>query len=331
MMAAHFIDVGQGSAVLLEFSCGALMVDTGGQAVQDTDNLLDYLTRFFRRRTDLARTIETVFITHNHVDHTRALVQVADSFRIRNIIEHGKRGGPNDQGDRPLRRLIDARATNGITFVDLDQADVAGGLTTELIDPLDCASTNPEITVLSADQPTNPGWSVSAFNNKNNHSLVIRVDFGVASFLFTGDLEEEGIEALLAEYEGTTMLDVDVYHVGHHGSANATTWDLLEAIDWPVVSVITMGPCNRNVGQFNAFQFGHPRASVIEMLRAGVTRRRSPAKQVPVARGVRDFQRISMRDAIYATGWDGTIVVRASRGGRYRVSTEAPTAPARCG
>jgi len=46
---------------------------------------------------------------------------------------------------------------------------------------------------LSGRRDDNPGWSYEDFDNKNNHSIVIRVDFGKASFLFTGDLEKPAI------------------------------------------------------------------------------------------------------------------------------------------
>src|SRR5438552_4155815 len=52
-MRAHFIDVGQGAATLLEFPCAAVLIDTGGEAngeFDSTDSLLDYLDDFFARR-----------------------------------------------------------------------------------------------------------------------------------------------------------------------------------------------------------------------------------------------------------------------------------------
>ena len=73
LMAAHYIDVGQGAAVLLEFSCGAVLVDTGGQGDKYVDGnakLMAYLNAFFARRTDLDRTFDAVFLTHAHADHT---------------------------------------------------------------------------------------------------------------------------------------------------------------------------------------------------------------------------------------------------------------------
>ena len=48
--------------------------------------------------------------------------------------------------------------------------------------------------------------------------MVIKVTFGAASFLFTGDLEEDGMETLLSTYD-PTILDVDVLRVGHQGSS----------------------------------------------------------------------------------------------------------------
>jgi competence protein ComEC len=83
-MDAHYINVGQGLSALLEFPCGAVLVDTGSQDDEHTDALIDYLNDFFSRRTDLNRTIATVFITHSHIDHTRGLRRVVETFTVKN-------------------------------------------------------------------------------------------------------------------------------------------------------------------------------------------------------------------------------------------------------
>ena len=324
VMNAHFIDVGQGDATLLEFSCGLVLIDAGGQANSDSDALVQYLRTVFASRPDLSETIETVFITHNHVDHTRSVDEVLAAFTVRHVVENGMRGSSRDPGDATLRRMESDMAAGRLTLthLDVDDADVVAdfGLATVEIDPVECAGTNPTITVLSADLAEDPGWGSSEFRDKNNHSLVIRVDFGAASFLFTGDLEEPAIETLVVFYEDTPMLDADVYQVGHHGSHNGTTWSLLNALVEPRIAVISMGRCDRRAGLFNAFQFGHPRRDVVRMLQAAIRQRRNPSKRVLVADGVRDFRRIRMRDAIYATGWDGTIVIRATSAGDYQVT-----------
>jgi len=54
-VVVHFIDVGQGDAELLEFSCAAVLVDTGGETTQEVDgrqNLVEFLDAFFKRTHD---------------------------------------------------------------------------------------------------------------------------------------------------------------------------------------------------------------------------------------------------------------------------------------
>lgn len=53
----------------------------------------------------------------------------------------------------------------------------------------------------------------------------------------------------------------------------------------------------------------------------GITRSRTP-KDVHIAWSTRRFARRRMRDAIFATGWDGTVKVRATAQGSFRVTTE---------
>ncbi len=62
----------------------------------------------------------------------------------------------------------------------------------------------------------------------HNHSVVIKVTFGKSSFLFTGDLETAALETLLQTYS-SSLLDIDILRVGHHGAANATTSAYLNA------------------------------------------------------------------------------------------------------
>jgi competence protein ComEC len=82
-MAAHYIDVGQGSATLFEFSCGLLLVDTGGQSsgIDGRARLTSYLEAVFKRRPDLNRTIDVIFITHPHRDHTNGITPLLDQSK----------------------------------------------------------------------------------------------------------------------------------------------------------------------------------------------------------------------------------------------------------
>jgi competence protein ComEC len=186
------------------------------------------------------------------------------------------------------------------------------GFSNAAIDPVNCGTVDPQIRVLQGRIDPNPGWSADAFGNSNNHSLVTRVDFNGASFLFMGDLEEDGIERLLNFYSGAAkaMLDADVLQVGHHGSNNATTHALLDAVS-PNVAVINVGRWNWGSPNkpFTTFLYGHPRQSTLDLLQASISRKRSQSKSVMAAESSKHFHSTNVTKAIYATGWDGTVRV----------------------
>ena len=317
-MTAHFIDVGQAHATLLEFPCGATLIDAGSQDDAHEAALLAYLEKFFERRADLHRTLDSVLITHNHLDHTRSLRRIVETFNVERYIDNGFTTGSGRVGPNWLRDEV-STGHRHITVRDIAESAVeaaAGhrGLTDADIDPIACAGSDPRIRVLGGRYDENPGWPEGEFENQNNHSLVTRVDFGTASFLFMGDLEEAAIEMLVDHYgeaEGG-MLDVDVLQVGHHGSHNATTRELLDAVT-PRVAVIPVGEWTfgRTGGNFTTFAFGHPRRDVVDLLSQYMTRRRTPAKTVKVADRARRFSDLRVQNAIYATGWDGTVRVVA--------------------
>jgi len=184
------------------------------------------------------------------------------------------------------------------------------GFTNAAIDSITCPPVDPQIHILQGHILTNPGWSAEAFSNLNNHSLVTRVDFNGASLLFMGDWEEEGIGLLLNFYTGAArqILNADVLQVGHHGSNNATTQELLDAIT-PSVAVINVGRWNYGSPNkpFTTFLYGHPRQSTLDLLQSTIARTRKPSKSVMAAESSKHFHVTTVRKAIYATGWDGTV------------------------
>ncbi len=331
-MRAHFISVGQGDATLLEFSCGVMMIDAGGLYHQSDADLITYLNGVFASRPNLNRTIEAIFLTHRHTDHAQALPEVTDNFTVRRLID-SHRGWQVDL-DSVLDDVDDGTLT--IDVIDIDDADVVdangAGVTSADIDPINCTggATNPEIHILSADLDTDPGWDESGddFDNPNNHSLVVRVEFGAASFLFTGDLEEPAIETMVLYYEDEgqpDMLNVDVYQVGHHGSRNGTTDWLMDAMS-PRVAIISMSAWDVR-GARTGYGYGHPTRRAYNMLAnnsSGVSCNRDVAPDAARvsyrSQGRRRWSRRSVTKAVYATGWDGHVVVTAWANGDLDVT-----------
>ena len=75
----------------------------------------------------------------------------------------------------------------------------------------------------------------------NDSSLVIRLDYGDDSFLFTGDMSSGAL--LDCAYLGGYSLDCDVLKLGHHGSRTSTDEEVLRLTS-PEVAIASCGEGN---------------------------------------------------------------------------------------
>lgn len=308
-MRIHLIDVGQGAATLVEFSCGAVLVDTGGESNDRFDSearLLRYLDRFFRVRPHLHNTLAVLVLTHPHIDHTRSAMAVFHRYKVENVVTDGL---TTSSGGEQAGWLLAATERAHIGDARIHGRDVPPqGVHDRVIDPISCPDGDPDIrafwgSVTSRDV----GWEAAAIDNANNDSVVVRFRLGKASFLITGDLEQDGIGELVKRFGATGELRADVYEVGHHGSWNATTKALLDAVQ-PKLAIIAMGPSSRE-DTWSAWAYGHPRIETIELLEAALTGPRRDPIHVSVGLGAKQFQPRDITAPIYATGWDGDVTV----------------------
>jgi len=281
-MTVHFIEVGQALSALVEFSCGAMLIDAGSQDDASDRQLISYLNDFFKSRPDLNRTLEEVLITHNHIDHTNSLQHVVETFTVKRYIDDGFTKGSGTSRTNWLRTQV-ADHKVSVQIREIDDDEITGlpdknGLTDDFIDPFHCATVDPQVRILSGRLTTNPGWSQADFANLNNHSLVTRIDFGAASFLFMGDMELPASDLLIDYYSGTArkILDADVLQVSHHGSKNGTSQALVDAVT-PKIAVVPVGHWSdgRNPKKlFSTYAYGHPNQGALELLEAGMERER---------------------------------------------------------
>jgi competence protein ComEC len=312
-MRVHAIDVAQGAATLIEFPCGAILVDAGGELDSEYDSnaaLVSYLDAFFAVRPDLNRTLATFFVTHPHIDHDRGAAEVVRRYQVQHVVTDGLEAS---SGGGELAELHAWARGHGVALEQIHASAVGPeGRHDGNVDAVSCAEADPDIRVLWGEDTANDAGIV------NNDSLVIRVVVGPASVLITGDLQEDGIAAMLRHYASTPQLfDVDLYIAGHHGSHNATTPALVAAMT-PEVSFIEMGPESFRQ-EYCAHAFGHPGCVVVDML-AQATPRSRPAIDTQCGIDHEQFEPRHVDRAVYGTGWDGSLVATFATDGTLEVT-----------
>lgn len=91
------------------------------------------------------------------------------------------------------------------------------------------------------------------YNNENDNSSVIYLNYNSYKFLFMGDAGIEKEKDILEKYN---LNNIDFLKVGHHGSNTSSSEFFINSIN-PKYSLISVGKNNR---------YGHPKKSVLDTL-----------------------------------------------------------------
>ncbi len=223
-LRVYFLDVGQGDCTILTQGDSAMLIDAGendkGTTVQ---SYLEYLG---------IDSLDYAVLTHPDSDHIGGADVVLYKFDCDTIL------------------MPDVR-TDTRTYDDVIQAMNAKGETAVHPSPGDIYEFgDAAFTVLAP---------VQSYDDNNNNSIVLRLDYGDNSFLFTGDAESQAEADILAS---GADVEADVLKVGHHGSSTSTSDEFLAAVS-PEYAVISCGEGN---------SYGHPHAETLNKLRQnGIT------------------------------------------------------------
>ena len=84
------------------------------------------------------------------------------------------------------------------------------------------------------------------YKSTNDSSVVVRVDYGETSVLFTGDAETSSEKDMVNRYgQGADgLLDCDILKAGHHGSSSSSGKKFLQAVT-PDFAIISCGEGNK--------------------------------------------------------------------------------------
>jgi competence protein ComEC len=234
------VDVGQGSANLLELPGGdTVLIDGGGFS---DNNAFDVGARIlapllWRRKIC---SIDLVILTHPNSDHLNGLLFLLQHFDVKAVWSNHE---PVDTaGYRKWRQLLARRRIAHYDFQSLPECFRRNGV---------------RFDVLAPPRDFLSRRATETWRDPNNNSMVIRVSLGRVSFLMTGDIGERA-ELELAERYSHQRLRSTVLMVPHHGSRKSSTNRLLSAVS-PAEAVISAGWRNR---------FGFPHGETLERLAA---------------------------------------------------------------
>lgn len=214
----HYIDVGQGDSELI--CCGGeyMLIDAGEPSASDT--VVDYLNDHGIEK------LEYVVCSHGHADHCGGLDAVVENFDVGTVFTSPY---PGDTSSYEI--FSDAVSAKGLamTVPELGESYSLGEARFEFIGPLE------------------------EYDNLNDNSLVMRLEYGDTSFLFTGDMTSKAERDLL---EDGANVKCDVLKVGHHGSSGSSSYRFLYEAE-PKIAVISCEAGN---------SYGHPHEEALSRL-----------------------------------------------------------------
>ena len=224
----HFLDVGQGDAILIRTNGGHWVLLDAGPAWRGGDAGRTTVLPYILRR---GGSLEAFVLSHPHTDHVGGAASVLTAMRPRAYWDAAFAGG----SDAYIASLVAAKK-QGIEWHRVHPGDSI------LIDGV-------TVSFLAPDS----AWTVG-LKDPNLASTIALVRYGVVRFLLVGDAERAEEDWLLARHR--SELRAEILKVGHHGSSTSSSDAFLDAVH-PDVAVISVGAGNK---------YGHPGNDVLHAL-----------------------------------------------------------------
>lgn len=224
-LTVTYIDVGQGDSILIKIEDCDILIDAGVANCGST--VSSYL------KNQGVDDIELMINTHPDADHCGGLTTVLNNFVVEKVW-----GSHLTKTTAAYKNFSSAVSKEGLKVVTPAVGEVFcyGEMT---------------LTVLYNGMGT---------SDSNDSSIVVMVEYGEASFIFTGDISSDIERKLVSEYG--SGLECDVIKVAHHGSRYSSCKEFLNACS-SSYGVICVGAGN---------SYGHPTSQALSRLSsAGIT------------------------------------------------------------
>jgi competence protein ComEC len=224
------LDVGQGDAIAVDFPRGGhLLIDAGKGG--DSDQGRWTVAPYFKSKG--VSVLDALLISHPQEDHIGGMPAVLDELRVKNVLL-GTANYPTRVFGVLKRKIREERAK---VFLVHEGLRIEGFKDAKLL-------------VL------NPPSGGRDAKNINEESVVLKLSYQGFSAIFTGDIQQRALAALL---KYGSDLKADFLKVPHHGARVGPEGEAFFRAVNPWVSVISVG--QRNL-------FGHPFPGTLSVLKS---------------------------------------------------------------
>lgn len=189
ILRVNYIDVNQGDSIFIELPNNETMLIDAGERYY-SEIVMNYIDNLGYKKIDY------VVGTHPHTDHIGGMESVIKKYDIGSIYMPKKQSNSNTFLSL-LKTIKDKNlkintGKSGVNIIDSD---------------------NLKVNIIA---PT------KEYNDSNNSSIVIKINYINRCFLFMGDAEVESEKSI------TDDLSCDVVKIGHHGSDTSSSLDFVK-------------------------------------------------------------------------------------------------------
>ncbi|MFJ7933595.1 DNA internalization-related competence protein ComEC/Rec2 [Sporosarcina sp. NPDC096371] len=234
-----YLDVGQGDSMVIELPHrrAVYVIDTGGTVTFGEANWKTPAKPFEVGRRIVVpylkgrgiTTVDKLILTHADADHMEGADEVLEEIRVREL-----HIAPNSNEEKTMESVMRMVKEQQIPVFQMKEG----------------VSWKESSTSFHYVGPTDGPYK------GNDSSLVLYMTTTGPSFLFMGDMEEEGERQFLRQY-GQAHFDSIILKAGHHGSRTSSTEPFIAALR-PELTIFSAGRNNR---------YGHPHPEVVETFR----------------------------------------------------------------
>ena len=196
LLKVYFIDVGQGSSILVQSESKNTLIDTGDEKYYD--KLDSFLSN------NQINSIDQIVLTHNDPDHIGNVDRLIKTRKVGTVIQskYGYKKNASTKDVKELNAAVSKYHTKTVKVKKGNKIDFVCGMKGEVLSP----------------------WK--NYKKVNQTSLVIKMVYGKYSYLFTGDIYSSNEKELIKKYNVKST----VLQIPHHGSYTSSSEQFLKKV-----------------------------------------------------------------------------------------------------